>query len=180
MTKMTVNFERKAKSYLFIILIVLCNCWLYNIAKPAYLFFSLVTSVILSQPQKSIPYCLQIHSTALGGKIFVVAFTPKLARASRLLESHRRKVLLLTPAASASSYLYTLFIAFIFLQSYEKILTFARETLFLRKKNGRKRTEADNTLSNCRTFAVWFETQPVMMPNVTRYKWPRNTLWLPS
>ena len=32
---------------------------------------------------KSIPYCWQIHATALGGSIFAVGFTPKLAKMLR-------------------------------------------------------------------------------------------------
>ena len=38
---------------------------------------------------KSMPYSWQIHSTAFGGSIFVVGFTPKPARTSRLLLSQR-------------------------------------------------------------------------------------------
>ena len=37
---------------------------------------------------KSIPYCLQIHSTALGGNIFELRFTPKRASLHRFSPSH--------------------------------------------------------------------------------------------
>ena len=51
------------------------------------------------------PYSRQIHSTARGGSIFVVGFTPRRDRGSVFSLSQRRKVLSLTPAALASSYL---------------------------------------------------------------------------
>ena len=38
---------------------------------------------------KSIPYCLQIHSTALGGRSLVLGLTPNRASALRFLESQR-------------------------------------------------------------------------------------------
>ena len=62
----------------------------------------------------SIPYCLQIHSTALGGSIFDLRFTPNRANWQRFSFIHRQKVVRLTPAASANSVLYALFMVLSF------------------------------------------------------------------
>ena len=61
----------------------------------------------------SIPYWLQIHSTALGGSIFDLRFTPNRANWQRFSFNHRQKVVRLTPAASANSVLYALFMVVI-------------------------------------------------------------------
>ena len=63
---------------------------------------------------QSIPYCRQIHSTALGGSIFDLRFTPNRANWQRFSFIHRQKVVRLTPAASANSVLYALFMVFPF------------------------------------------------------------------
>jgi len=72
-----------------------------------------VTLLLCYSPQ-SMPYCRQIHLTALGGSMWLVGFTPKRDNLFRFCPSHRWNVLRLTPAASASSYLYALFIVFLF------------------------------------------------------------------
>ena len=58
---------------------------------------------------KSMPYSLQTHSTALGGKSWLRGLAPNSAILLRLSLSQRRNVSRLTPAASANSYLYIAF-----------------------------------------------------------------------
>ena len=64
---------------------------------------------------KSMPYSLHTHSTAPEGSMWLVGFTPKQDNRLRFSLSQRWKVLRLTPAASANSYLYALFMYFFYL-----------------------------------------------------------------
>lgn len=77
------------------------------------------------------PYSSHTHFTALGGSILLFGFTPNCSRCELFSLSQRQKVVRLTPAASARSDLYMLFIVLIFLQIYEKILAFASLLLFI-------------------------------------------------
>ena len=58
-------------------------------SETAHLFFFTCSCCSCCSPYKSMPYSWHIHSTAFGGSIFVVGFTPKPARTSRLLLSQR-------------------------------------------------------------------------------------------
>ncbi len=57
---------------------------------------------------------MHIHSTALGGRSLVLGLTPNRANWQRFSFIHRQKVVRLTPAASANSVLYALFMVFPF------------------------------------------------------------------
>ncbi len=70
---------------------------------------------------KSMPYSLHTHATARGGNNWPRGLAPNSANLLRLPLNQRRKVLQLTPAAFASSFLYIAFM----LQRYEKILNYA-------------------------------------------------------
>ena len=70
---------------------------------------------------KSMPYSLHTHATARGGNNWPRGLAPNSANLLRLLLNQRRKVLQLTPAAFASSFLYIAFM----LQNYKKILNYA-------------------------------------------------------
>ena len=65
---------------------------------------------------KSMPYSLHTHATARGGNNWPRGLAPNSANLLRLPLNQRRKVLQLTPAAFASSFLYIAFM----LQNYEK------------------------------------------------------------
>ena len=72
---------------------------------------------------KSMPYSLHTHATARGGNNWLRDLAPNSANLLRLPLNQRRKVLQLTPAAFASSFLYIAFM----LQSYEIILNYANK-----------------------------------------------------
>ncbi len=61
------------------------RCFGKNVSRIIYAKYDTLYATL----GKSIPYCWQIHATALGGGIFAMGFTPKLARVSRCPESQR-------------------------------------------------------------------------------------------
>ena len=63
---------------------------------------------------KSMPYSWHIHSTARGGRSLVLGLTPNRANWQRFSFIHCQKVVRLTPAASANSVLYALFMVLSF------------------------------------------------------------------
>ena len=79
-----------------------CFCWLCWLVDFRRRFY------------QSMPYWRHIHSTARGGSIFDLRFTPNRANWQRFSFIHRQKVVRLTPAASANSVLYALFMVLSF------------------------------------------------------------------
>ena len=70
------------------------------------------------------PYSSHTHFTALGGSILLFGFTPNCSRCELFSLSQRQKVVRLTPAASARSDLYMLFIGlFLFLTTDYRLQT---------------------------------------------------------
>ncbi len=123
------------------------------------------------RPYRSMPYSRQIQPTAFGGRSCWRGLAPSAESISLLSLSQRRKVLWLTPASAASSYLYALFVIasvpFVsHLQRYDFFLYFARNSLtfFERKRpktanNGQRRPKTDNAPQRCRTFVLPFGTR---------------------